>query len=187
VLLPQTRQRSTLDYRVAAAYLGGTTAGALLTASIAWVFSGFAAPLPPVVRLFLLAGGALFIWMVKQGPLAGVLALPESRRQIPAEVFGGSLVSGAFRFGFELGTGFRTYVSSAAPYILLLAIVAANPPLGLALATGLGFGVGRAMPLMITVSANERLQFTREFLTGLDRFAPTLAGLLVLIGALSLV
>ena len=96
-------------------------------------------------------------------------------------------MEGAFRFGFELGTGVRTYIPSTAPYILLLVIVATNPPLGLALAAGLGFGVGRAAPLMITVSTNNRLHFMREFIAGLDRFAPTLAGLLVCIGGLSIV
>ena len=187
MLLPPGRRRSLFDYKIVAAYLLGTSSGAVLTATIAWILSGFTEPLNDGLRAVLLGAGAVFIWMCKAGPLSKVISLPETRRQIPAHVFGGSLARGAYRFGFELGTGMRTYVPSAAPYVLLLAIVLARLTLAHALLVGLGFGLGRAIPLMAELSATGRQRFTREFLQGIHYFATTAAGLLVLAGALSLV
>ena len=154
---------------------------------MAWILSGFTEPLNQGMRAVLLGIGAVLIWMCKQGLLSQVISLPESHRQIPAEVFGGSLVRGAYRFGFELGTGVRTYVPSPAPYILILAIVLARLTLVNALLVGLGFGLGRAIPLMLQVSATSQQRFSHEFLQGTASVAPTATALLVLIGGLSLV
>lgn len=171
-----------------ASYLGGAVAGASLTALLAWLASGFVEPLGAAARVGLLVAGALFAWTVKHGALAGRVRLPEARRQIPLEVFFGGLVRGAWRFGFEMGTGMRTYVPSSAPYVLVLALVLARPTLGQALLVALGFGLGRAVPLMVHLRPEERLSITRDFLQGADhRFAQTAAGLVVLLGALLLV
>lgn len=171
-----------------AAYLGGAVAGASLTALLAWLASGFVEPLSAAARVVLLVAGALFAWAVKHGALAGRVRLPEARRQIPLEVFFGGLVRGAWRFGFEMGTGMRTFVPSYAPYVLVLALVLARPTLGQALLVALGFGLGRAVPLMVHLRPEERQSMTRDFLQGADhRFAQTAAGLVVLLGALLLV
>jgi hypothetical protein len=185
VLLPLERRRSLFDCQILAAYLAGTTSGALLTATVAWVLSGFAEPLGEGLRAVLLVTGAVFFWLCKHGSLSGLVTLPESRRQIPAEVFGGSLVRGAYRFGLELGTGVRTYVPSLAPYILLLAIVLARLTLADAILVGLGFGLGRGVPLMIHLTAASRLRAANPLLR--RPAAPATADLLTLAGALILV
>jgi hypothetical protein len=154
---------------------------------VAWILSGFTEPLHQAVRAVLLGLGAIFMWMCKQGPLSQVVSLPESHRQIPAEVFGGSLLRGAYRFGFELGTGVRTYVPSPAPYILILAIVLARLSLANTLLVGLGFGLGRAIPLMLQVSATSQQRFSHEFLQGTSTVAPTVTALLVFVGGISFV
>ena len=187
MLLPLARRRSLLDFKVLAAYLAGTTSGALLTALIAWVLSGFVAPLGAGLRAVLLLAGAAFIWLCKHGPLAGRITLPEARRQIPAEVFGGSIARGAYRFGLELGTGVRTYVPSAAPYILLLTVMLAHITLGNAILVGLGFGLGRAAPLMVQFSAAKQLRGLNPFLRRTEGFASATATLLIIAGALILV
>jgi hypothetical protein len=187
VLLPPTRRPSPLDYRIGGAYFAGTTSGALLTVLAAWLLGGFTAPLPEVWRVGLLATGAIFIWLCARGPLSGRVSLPQASRQIPAEVFGGNLVSGAFRFGFELGTGVRTYVPSPAPYVLLLTILVGQLTLGWALGVALGFGLGRAVPLLVQLSATPRDTFSRAFLGGARDMAPTATTCVVLLGALSLV
>jgi hypothetical protein len=112
----------------------------------AWTLSGFGEPLPADGRLPLLCAAALGVWLTKRGLVPG-FSLPESRRQIPAEVFGGGLARGALRFGFELGTGFRTYVPALAPYVLLLVLLIGRPTVSAALLIGLGFGFGRAVPI----------------------------------------
>lgn len=171
-----------------AAYLAGAIAGALLTAVLAWLLSGFAAPLDGAWRATLLCAGALFLWAAKHGPLVDRVSLPEARRQIPSGIFAGSLVRGAYRFGFEMGTGVRTYLPSFAPYVLLLALLLARPTLLEALLIALGFGLGRAIPLMIHLRPEDQRLITRDFLQGTDhRLAQTGAGLVVLCGGLLLV
>jgi len=187
VLLPSGKRHGR-DRRVVAAYLGGTLAGATATAVLAWLLSGFVAPFGATARSAVLVAGALFAWGVKHGPLADRVQLPEARRQIPLETFGRGLVPGAWKFGFEMGTGMRTYVPSFAPYVLILTLLVARPTLGQALLVAAGFGLGRAVPLMIYLRPEERLSLTRDFLQGADhRFAQTAAGLVVLLGALLLV
>ena len=185
MLLPHRRRRSNYDYKILLAYLLGTTSGALLTSVVVWIVSGFVEPLGERARAALLIGGAVVVVLSRHGPLAGFISLPESRRQIPAEVFGGSLVRGAYRFGLELGTGVRTYVSSSAPYILLLAVFFARLTLADALLIGVGFGVGRAFPLMVQLAAGSRL--ANPLQRRLDSSASATAALLTLAGALFLV
>jgi hypothetical protein len=187
VLLPVGRRATQSGVRIVAAYLSGTLLGAVLTVTVAWFLSGFASIMPELGRAVLLGAGALVVWLAKEGPLAGRVPLPESRRQIPSGVFNGSLVEGAFRFGFELGTGVRTYVTSPAPYILLLVILLGWLPLGWALLLAIGFGLGRAVPLMIYLAATDRTRFANEAFRRDDRFAPTIATTLVLVGAIFLV
>lgn len=187
MLLPPARRRRR-DRHAAAAYLGGALAGATLTALAAWLLGGFAQPLDEAPRAALLVAGALVVWAAKHGPLAGSLRLPEARRQIPFEVFTGGVVRGAWRFGFEMGTGVRTYVPSWAPYVLVLALLLARPTLGEALAAAAGFGLGRAVPLLVHLRPEERAAVSRDFLRGADhRLAHAAAGLVVLLGALCLV
>lgn len=180
VLLRPEGRRSLTDARVVTAYLLGTLCGALLTAVIVWLASGLTEPLPDGWRPVLLAVAAIAVWSAKHGPVAGWVRLPEARRQIPAEVFGGSLARGAYRFGFELATGVRTYSPSAAPYVLLLTVLLLRPSLGVALAAGVGFGTGRAVPLIT------RLVVGRAAPLGAGLSA-TPATLIVLMGGLSLV
>ena len=174
------------DYRVARAFLGGTASGALVTAISAWVLSGFLAPVPQRARLVILVLSAAVVWLAKEGPLKGRIHLPEAKRQIPAEVFGHGLLKGAYRFGFELGTGVRTYLPSPAPYLIALVILFGSVTLGGALLIGLGYGLGRAMPVMAQMTSAGRAGITARFLLGKVRFAPVQASLLVVAGAVVL-
>jgi hypothetical protein len=187
VLLPAGRRGTRSDVRMVAAYLGGTLLGSLLTVTVAWVLSGFAAVVPATWRAALLGAGALVVCLAKDGPLVERVTLPESRRQIPAEVFNRSLIQGAFSFGFQLGTGVRTYVPSSAPYVLLLAILLGWLTFGWALLLAVGFGLGRAVPLIIYLVAMDRTRFASESYRQRNAFAATFPTALVLAGALYLV
>lgn len=187
MLLPPTRRRSIYDTKVIAAYWAGTTSGSLLSALSVWVLSGFTEPLGAGGRIVLLLAGAVFVWLCRQGPLAGVISLPEARRQIPSQVFTNGILRGAYQFGFEMGTGVRTYVPSIAPYILLLAVFLARPTLAVAITAGIGFGLGRAIPMMAQLALTQRSADAAEFLRGKDIYATPLTGLLVLLGAFTLV
>lgn len=73
------------------------------------------------------------------------IRLPENRRQIPRTVFDRDVKRGALQFGFELGTGVRTYVTSTAPYALAAAVLLLEIQPLLAILIGISFGVGRAL------------------------------------------
>ena len=176
-----------MEDRIVGAYAAGTIGGALVTTLALWTLSGFAAPLPPAARFALLAAGIACVWMIKAGPLAPFISLPEARRQIPASIFHGSLVRGAFRFGFELGTGVRTYVPAVAPYALALVLVLGRPALGIAILAALGFGLGRAIPLAVHLLARERRLSGSPIARGAEILGSVASGLIVTVGALALV
>jgi hypothetical protein len=64
--------------------------------------------------------------------------------------------SAGLQFGFELGTGMRTFVTATAPYVVgcALLLVVASPPT--AFVIGIAFGAGRfLMPLARYFSVSE--------------------------------
>ena len=167
-------------------FLAGTLLGAITTVAAAWLLSGLLSPLPKAVRLSTIAVLGAIAWLAKEGPLRGRISLPENRRLIPAEVFTGSALRGAWRFGFELGTGVRTFVPSPAPYLAALLLLLGWLRLGDALMIAVGFGFARAMPLMLQLSEAGRNGTTEIFLTQRGRFAPHLASAMVAIAGVSL-
>lgn len=58
-----------------------------------------------------------------------------------------SSVSGPLKFGFEMGTGVRTYVTSVLPWALVGLILLLAPGLTGGVFIGVGFGAGRALVL----------------------------------------
>jgi hypothetical protein len=170
-----------------AAYAAGTSTGAGVTALLAWVLGGVFEPLPAAARAAVLVLGAVTIWLAKDGPLSRWIHLPEARRQIPAEVLSGSMVRAAYRFGFELGTGVRTYVTSAAPYVLLLVVLLARLSLEETVLIGLGYGLGRALPLVGLLLGVERSTAGLDMCARVERSPVAWAWWLVLAGGLSLV
>lgn len=130
-----------------AAFAGGQILGAETTALISWTtLSGLFSIVEVGFREIFL-GLVLVILALREMHVIH-LRLPEKRGQVPQGVFNGNIRRAAFRFGYELGTGVRTFLSSSAPYALLLTLVLIGESLWLAVITGLGFGAGRAMSLL---------------------------------------
>lgn len=128
-------------------------AGGLASAALLVILGSLARPfLPGWVSLLALAA----LGVVVAGNELGLLRipLPQNARQVPSSViFEGGRV-GALWFGFEMGTGMRTFLPSTLPHLVALtvALYAAWP---YALAAGAGFGVGRAvMPLIRQASGD---------------------------------
>jgi hypothetical protein len=94
----------------AGAILGGATTAALL-----WFGSFFVAPLPPLAR------HAAIVLVVLAALVHDVgirrLPLPQNARQVPRAVFANGALRGFFQFGYEMGTGVRTYLTTATPYV----------------------------------------------------------------------
>lgn len=135
---------------VAASYTLGAVSGASVTALLLTVPAGLASPIPVRLRAGLLLVVLALLALSEFGLLK--LRLPERHWQIPREVFGSHRARAAFRFAFELGLGFRTYVTRLAPWALAATIVLTSAPgwstlLG-ALAGAAGFGLGRSIPII---------------------------------------
>jgi hypothetical protein len=74
-------------------------------------------------------------------------AVPENARLVPEDVQHRAHW-GALQFGFEMGTGMRTYSPSALPHLVLVAVVLVVP-LPVAPLVAAGFAAGRfAMPVL---------------------------------------
>lgn len=117
--------------------------GALVSALVLFVVSGLLTPVPEGVR------SVLVVVLAVAGVLrdAGVVSfpLPQNARQVPQDVLTRDVARGSLRFGFEMGTGVRTYVSSTVPYVLVAALLLTAPGVVTAVAAGIGFGAGRAI------------------------------------------
>ena len=125
---------------------GGLLLGAVVVAFVAGVLGALPQALVPApVREVLFGVLALAVLGREAGWWR--FRVPENARLVPERVqhLG---EWGALQFGFEMGTGMRTYSPSALPHLLLAAIVLVVPfPAGFAVAAG--FAAGRlAMPLL---------------------------------------
>ncbi|MFJ4466936.1 hypothetical protein ACIP2X_05360 [Streptomyces sp. NPDC089424] len=153
----------------------GLLTGGVLTAGVLWLLSGLFTPLPAGVRQGLVVAAAVLAALRDAGRLR--LRLPQNARQIPQDVLRRHLARGALQFGFELGTGVRTYVSASAPYAIAVAVLLSGGSAAPALAAGAGFGAGRAL-----TPALRRLSGDGEHWD--DRLARRLTGMTVLSSAL---
>jgi hypothetical protein len=119
----------------------GLVLGASVVAFTAAILGGLVQALvPEQVRLGLLGGLALAVLLREAGLIS--LPVPENRRLVPEVVLQRGRMLGPIQFGFEMGTGMRTYSPSALPHLVLLAIVLAIPLPGAMLAA-VGFAAAR--------------------------------------------
>ncbi|WP_198942734.1 hypothetical protein [Actinophytocola xanthii] len=114
-----------------------------MSAVVLYAASGLVAPAPEAVR----SGVVVALAAVGVARDAGLVRfpLPQNARQVPREVLTANVARGSLQFGFELGTGVRTYVSSTVPYVLAAALLLSTPDFLTAVLTGTGFGLGRAL------------------------------------------
>lgn len=85
------------------------------------------------------------------------LRLPQNARAVPQSIITGPWALAPLQFGFEMGSGVRTFMPTALPHALVLLLLGVG---GLVpgLLAGLGFGVGRVlMPLVRSASASPRI------------------------------
>ena len=144
---------STRTGEALACLTAGLLLGGLCSALVLHVGSGLVSPVPVEVRRALLVAVVLVGLLRELGLVE--LPLPQNARQIPQAVLQRDRRRGSVQFGFELGTGVRTYVSATAPYVLAVAVLLLGQDLAAAVAGGLGFGAGRAAtPLLRRLSGD---------------------------------
>ncbi|MGH8905698.1 MAG: hypothetical protein ACRD0K_04105 [Egibacteraceae bacterium] len=133
------------------AFTVGAAAGGVPPALALMTVGMLVAPVPGVVRV----GALLCVAALAVARDLGLVrvALPERRRLIPHEVFLAHPWRAAARFGFELGTGVRTYVPSSAPYVLAAALLLLRPGVWTAASAGAAFGLGRSAIVWMRLAA----------------------------------
>src|SRR5687768_17502625 len=91
---------------------------------------------------------SLGAWLLAAAVIAGAellgkrLPLPQNARAVPQEIITSGSHSGPLQFGFEMGTGVRTFMPSGVPHILALGLLLTGSPI-IGLVAGIGFGLGR--------------------------------------------
>lgn len=130
--------------------MAGLCCGGLLSGLLLGVAGGLLSPLPLAARQVAVLAVAALGLLRELGVVP--IPLPQNTRQVPPDVLARNLFRGAGQFGFELGTGVRTYVSASTPYVLAAAVLLAAGPPAAALA-GLGFGAGRAATPLLRVAS----------------------------------
>ncbi len=139
---------------VVAIFTIGLVVGGVTSALLLGMLAGVASMIPSI----LVRVGAMSVAVVAVGREMGFIQipLPEYRRLVPKNVFSKGPRRSALQFGFELGTGVRTYVSSTAPYLLAFAIVFELPAPLVALIVGTGFGLGRSLMTWLRHEARDK-------------------------------
>jgi len=133
--------------QILAVFTLGLLLGGSLSASVLWLLSGLAAPVPGSVRTGAILAVATLGVLREAGWVR--VPLPQNARQIPQEVLMYRVRRGALQFGFELGTGVRTFVSASAPYVLVAGLLLAHQDPVTTILAGTGFGAGRAVTATI--------------------------------------
>jgi hypothetical protein len=110
---------------------------------VLWLLSGLFAPVPREWRHALIVAAALVALLRDADVLR--FPMPQNARQIPQDVLQRDLMRGTLQFGFELGTGVRTYVSASAPYVIALGVLLTGGGVTTAVTAGVGFALGRAL------------------------------------------
>jgi hypothetical protein len=129
-------------YSVGAFAIGAVIGGLVSASALLIAGSVFRLVLPEPIRWGLLF--ALLSLFVARQFGAVRFPVPENRRLVPETVFRLGYFFGPLQFGIEMGTGARTYVTSNVPYMLAV-MVLLTADVGAGLASGAGFGVGRAL------------------------------------------
>jgi hypothetical protein len=154
--------RATVGWFVAGATLGGATLGALM----AFMALAVQAAQVTAATTGLVALAAALLAVASDSGIAGA-RLPVHRRQVNERwldryrpwVYGAG-------FGWQIGCGLATYITSAAVYLMVvLAALTGRPALALAVGTGFGFLRGTAVLLTRDLADPSELRaFHRRFL-----------------------
>jgi hypothetical protein len=184
-LAPPVWRGNVRHSRAVALFVVGLLLGGLTSAIALWAVGGLTRPIPlplrvAVVTLFALAALLRDLHIV-------VFWVPQNARQIPQTVFHRGLARASLQFGYELGTGVRTYVPSTLPYVVALGLLLLTPSWLAAVAAGVGFGLGRALSLLLRLLSGQDDAWDASF-ERWERYvspfgiavAGTLLGLLVL-------
>lgn len=136
--------------------------GGILTATIIWVMSGLVRGIPDVLSAIIVI--AFSLAAVTRDFRIVWFKLPQNDRQVPETLFAKGAVRSSFQFGFELGTGVRTKVTTATPYVAALAVMLYSPEMWTTVLVGAGFGLGRAVMPTLRYTSWDRVAWDTRLL-----------------------
>lgn len=149
----------------------GLALGGIFTASLVWILSGLGRVFPESWRAVALGLIACVALLRDFGVVR--FALPQNKRQVPQTVFREGPLRAALQFGFELGTGLRTYLPTTAPYISAFAVWLLTPDFVAAVFAGLCFGLGRAARALLRYLSSDVEEWDRLMARRLDLIVHT--------------
>lgn len=114
-----------------------------MTSLLLFLLSGLVRWVPTELEVMLFAGAVVAAALRDLSVLS--FPLPQNARQVPREVFQRGLSRAALQFGFEMGTGARTHMTSTAPYLAALGILLLADRIEIAVLVGVSFGLGRSL------------------------------------------
>lgn len=139
----------------------GLIVGGVVTSFVVMVLGSLVRWAVPVTALIALSVAWFAVIAVRE--LGWVsFGLPQNARLVPESVFRHGRFFGPFEFGFEMGTGVRTYVTSGLPYVAVLVVACFASPLAAVLA-GVGFGLGRTLMTMANLRFSADGEWDRVF------------------------
>jgi hypothetical protein len=123
-------------------FAGGLLAGGLTSALVAVTVGSLLRPLLPATATLVLVAAVVAVVALGEWGLF-TMRLPQNHRQVPQWVISEGDRAGPLQFGFEMGTGVRTFMTSGLPHVLAVSLLLLSSVPEAALA-GVAFGSGRA-------------------------------------------
>jgi hypothetical protein len=163
-------------------FFSGMVIGGAASSSVLFALGSLVHWVPLMGKTILVGIAAISLVLHERGVVS--LPLPQNHRQVPRSVFDRRAWSAALQFGFELGTGMRTYLSATAPYLLALGVMMISGELMLAISAGIGFGAGRFGMILVRFLSRSELDWDERLLRRL-RWLPTASLLAVGVGVTS--
>ena len=147
--------------------------GAVAVATVAYALTAIVkAVLPAQIRLGLVALAA-FGCLLRELRLVR-FRIPQNARLVPESVVAKGSILGPVQFGFEMGTGMRTYSPSSLPHLVLLSICLILP-FPAALSAGVGFAMGRMLMAFSALMSGDGARWTETWRSKSRQLAAGLA------------
>lgn len=166
MVAPDRGPRKLWHYVEPLAFALGAAGGGTATSLIVFALLAAVPPVPFGWRLPLFAAILVVSMAVDLGRVP--VPLPGARRQVPSSVLRWGL-SGTAIFGFEMGSGVRTYNTSAMPLSMVILLLTFRPAMSTFLACGFLFGLARGLVPVSRLLARHRKDWGNRMLLAADR------------------
>lgn len=151
----------------------GLVLGAVLVATTAFALTGVMKAVLPASFRLLLVGAIAVVCLLREVRILK-FRIPQNARLVPESVVAKGPVLGPVQFGFEMGTGVRTYSPSSLPHLMGLSIclILSFPA---AVSLGVGFAGGRMLMAFSALISGDGSRWTTMWRAKRHQLAAVLA------------